>query len=212
MPTWWKLVTLLGQAMVNLAEQRPVFHSEADFQLALSMELQTAHPAARIRLERRMLNNPRVELDVFFVLDGQRYALELKYPKRRLTTRTSDGEQFHLTGGAADVERYGVIRDLVRCEQLLREGEADQAAAIVLSNVPELWTRVGTRVTGSDAFRLTDGLDVTGHMDWGVSYGRGSRQGRTSPLTLVGSYLLRWVDYGQQVEGQQFRYLTVVAA
>jgi hypothetical protein len=43
----------VGAAVTALAADRPVFHSEADLQLALAWQLQEADPTARIRLETR---------------------------------------------------------------------------------------------------------------------------------------------------------------
>jgi hypothetical protein len=43
----------LPNVLAALAIGRPVFHPEADFQLAFAWELQRAHPSARIRLETR---------------------------------------------------------------------------------------------------------------------------------------------------------------
>ena len=59
-----KLCDLLDQVLPALARRRPIFHSEADFQLALAWEIQTARPAAGVRLEKRLLHSPRINLDV----------------------------------------------------------------------------------------------------------------------------------------------------
>jgi hypothetical protein len=43
-----RLHRLVAEAMDELACARPLFHSEADFQLALGWTIQAQHPAARI--------------------------------------------------------------------------------------------------------------------------------------------------------------------
>jgi hypothetical protein len=106
--------------MTALAEHRPVFHSEADFQHALAWQLQKADPAARIRLELR----PRrgMCLDVLVSSDGVRAAIELKYLVRRFQGEV-DGEQFDLPDQSAhDIGRYDVIKDVVRTESFVAEG------------------------------------------------------------------------------------------
>src|SRR4051794_21367439 len=84
--------------MSALAERRPVFHSEADFQHAFAWELQRRHPEARIRLETRP--RPGVRLDVLAIVNGRRIAIELKCLLRDLTT-TIDGELFALPNQSA---------------------------------------------------------------------------------------------------------------
>jgi hypothetical protein len=64
------LEALVAAALDRLAQRRPIFHSEADLQLALAWELQTSYPDAAVRLEKRVINNPRVELDILVILDG----------------------------------------------------------------------------------------------------------------------------------------------
>ena len=51
--------------LAKLADRRPVFHSEADFQHALAWELQLADPTSQIFLEKWVaVDGPRVHLDL----------------------------------------------------------------------------------------------------------------------------------------------------
>ncbi len=68
--------------MAQLAEERPVFHSEADFQHAFASRLHLERPDARIRLEARA--RAGVRLDLLAALDSWRVAIEFKYLLRRL--------------------------------------------------------------------------------------------------------------------------------
>jgi hypothetical protein len=92
----------VAEVLAELARQRPIFHSEADFQLALAWTLQAMHPTATVRLEKRMLDEPRVVVDVLAIVEGERLALELKYLRSKADV-TVDGERFVLSLGAADV-------------------------------------------------------------------------------------------------------------
>jgi len=107
------LARLVIDAMDELAADRPLFHSEADFQLALAWTIQRRHPTARIRLEQRLLRAPVVALDILVRLDHEAYGLELEYVKSRLSVAIAE-EQFQLAAGAPDVERYDVLTDVVR--------------------------------------------------------------------------------------------------
>jgi hypothetical protein len=52
---------VLPDVLAELSGQRPIFHSEADFQLAFAWTIQTRHPVAKIRLEQRILDDPRID-------------------------------------------------------------------------------------------------------------------------------------------------------
>src|SRR5687767_12959564 len=91
-----------------LAADRPVFHSEADFQHALAWTLHERHPDLSIRLELPVpIDGGRIYLDVWGRdADGKVVAIELKYKTRRLDI-TLQGENFALRGQAAqDCNRY----------------------------------------------------------------------------------------------------------
>lgn len=206
------LADLLEEVMPRLAAHRPIFHSEADFQLALAWEIQIALPVAQVRLEKRIANEPRIELDLLVVLDGHRMGLELKYPKRRLDVEV-EGERFALPTGAPDIERYDVWRDVARLERLIAEGLIDEGCALVLTNSPGLWTPpTRVAIASYDAFRTHEGRQVSGTVDWGASAGPGTRTGRTDPLALVGSYLLSWRDFSEVGGGVRFRYLPIIVS
>lgn len=207
------LAELLATALRTLAGRRPVFHSEADFQLALAWGIQNQHPDATIRLEQRVLDRPRINLDVLVVVDGLRFALELKYLRASLET-TIDGETFVLVAGAPDLDRYDTVKDVVRLEQLLAAGLADAGAAVVLSNHSGFWQPTTTgRATGYDEFRIHDGSTLAGTLDWGPSAGAGTRRGRESPHSLVRTYRPRWRPYSRvpAARNGEFRSLVVIS-
>jgi hypothetical protein len=68
----------LNQVLESLAEKRPVFHSEADFQHALAWEIHNVKSDASIRLELPVrADDGAVHLDLLVVCDHQRFAIEL---------------------------------------------------------------------------------------------------------------------------------------
>lgn len=207
------LAELLATALRTLAVRRPVFHSEADFQLALAWGIQTQHPDATIRLELRVLDRPRINLDVLVVIDGLRFALELKYLRAPLET-TIDGETFVLVAGAPDLDRYDTIKDVVRLDQLLAAGLVDAGAAVVLSDPPTFWQPTTTgRATGYDEFRIHEGSTLAGTMDWGPSAGPGTRRGRECPHSLTHTYRPSWQPYSRVAasRNREFRSLVVIS-
>jgi hypothetical protein len=207
-----KLRDPLDQVLPALAQRRPIFHSEADFQLALAWEIQSTRPDASIRLEQRVFDSPRINLDILVVLDGLRLALELKY-LRAATDVTVDGERFALVVGAPDVDRYDTIKDIVRLERLVDQQLVDAGAVVVLSNSSGFWRPSATgRSTGYDAFRIHDGATLTGTLEWGPTAGAGTRKGREGAHLLAGIYRPSWRPFSTvgARSAAEFRTLTIL--
>lgn len=195
--------------MASLAERRPIFHSEADFQHALAWQIQIEHPDATIRLETRPTRG--IHLDMLVVEAGRRTAIELKYLADRFDG-VVHGEHFALPRqGAHDISRHDACKDLWRLEAMLTEGYADKGAAIVLTNDGSYW-RPGTKVDPIDAcFRIHQGRTVEGTLQWAPHAGAGTTRSRLNPLPLLGTYPCRWGPYAELDRGDgrtvEFRYL-----
>jgi hypothetical protein len=205
---------LVVGAMEALAGDRPLFHSEADFQLALAWQIQRRHPHARLRLEQRVLRDPVIALDVVVRLERRTYALELKYLKTQLRT-TVDGERYELATGAPDIERYDLLKDVVRVERVVDHGVADAGCALVLTNAAGLWSPSSTgRRTGFDRFRVHADATLSGVLEWGETAGSGTRSGREDPIALRGEYGCRWRPYSHvaATTGGELRYLAFIVA
>ena len=202
---------LVVEAIDALAAQRPLFHSEADFQLALAWSIQTQYPEARIRLEQRLLRDPVVALDILVRLDDAVYGLELKYLKKRLTTTVGD-EEFQLATGADDVERYDLLKDVGRLERLVDSQVVQAGCAVVLTNASGFWAPSATgRPVGYDRFRIHEGVELRGLLEWGPTAGAGTRKGREQAIELRGAYRCRWRPYSQvdASAAGELRYLVV---
>jgi hypothetical protein len=80
----------------ELQKERPIFHSEADFQHAIAWQIHLHHPSAAVRLEvDKGTAEQREHLDIL-VKDGETTcAIELKYRTRKLDTLYS-GQESHL--------------------------------------------------------------------------------------------------------------------
>ena len=197
--------------LAELALERPVFHSEADFQHALAWQLQRRRPDARIRLETRPLDGQSIYLDLFAVMDDVRVAFELKYLVRALDV-TIAGERFDLRNqGAHDVRRYDVVKDISRLERLVAAGAADVGFAIALANDPGYWTP-GTKADSFDAdFRVFEGARLTGTRDWSSEASAGTTRGRTNPIELIAEHVVGWRDYSRVLSGTAgaFRYVAL---
>lgn len=148
----------IHDAMHALAADRPVFHSEADFQHALAWRLQRSDGQRSLRLETRAPLDETLYIDVVATdADGTRTAIELKYWTKRLEVDL-DGEPFRLRNqGAHDISRYDLVKDITRVERLVRAGVADSGWVVALTNDHNYWSPA-TRVDTIDAaFRLSEG-------------------------------------------------------
>lgn len=184
-----------------------MFHSEADFQLALAMVM-TRHGARRVRLERRirlqkpLRNKQHLSVDVLAAVDNRRIGLELKYPRKTYTgTVLSDGEpeEYFLCGGAPDIEAADYWHDAERIELLLAENIIDAGASIMLSNVPYWLPTTLTNTVGS-AFALCQDRSVgPANLEWGG-------KPYSDPVELRAQYLCRWRPFSTP-SGTEFRYM-----
>ena len=104
--------------MDDLASDRPMFHSEADFQHALAWRIHAEGLDARVRLEWPVElpdQRKRIYLDLW--LPGSNVAVELKYLTRGLNFE-HEGEHFTLRNqGAQDIRRYDFLKDIERLRE-----------------------------------------------------------------------------------------------
>jgi hypothetical protein len=206
----------LATAMRTLASKRPIFNSEADFQLALGWEIQLAHPRARLRMEYRPAYlDRRGYLDLWAAGDGWAAAIELKYFTRALNLVVA-GERYELLNqGAQPLSRHDFIRDLERVESVARTQPGVKGYALALSNDSSYWrVPMDSTTTIDTAFRLHEGAILTGRLAWSAAAGAGTTRGREKTHVLRGMHPLHWVDYSRVSDGPAgtFRYLLVEAS
>lgn len=186
----------LSGTMHRLALIRPIFHSEADFQLALAWQLRVEHPDAEIRLEYRPFEGERVYIDIWIAFEGHAIAIELKYPTERLVACVGS-EQFDLAKhGAQDLTRYDIVKDVSRIERVVDSKCNAAGAVIVLTNDPSFWSPAKRAIpTIDNSFRVHQGRTLAGVCAWGAGAGPGTTKGRTARLDVRGSYEVNWQDY-----------------
>jgi hypothetical protein len=205
----------ISEILTTLADQRRIFHSEADFQHALTWEIHEHFPDASIRLERPVLYPKRMYVDVWIEQDGKIFVIELKYKTWNLAT-TWAGEEFKLRNqGAQDIGRYAFIKDIQRLENIVGDRDDVSGYAILLTNDPSYWSQkegAPTALTIDAAFRLNEGGTLHGTLDWGAGASEGTKRGHEEVLRLRGAYPLRWNTYSELPDAGSygtFRYLLV---
>lgn len=202
----------LTSLLVHLAQNRPLFHSEADFQHAVAWEIHNRYPTGKVRLEYRPLGmDGRTYVDIWAVLEETAYALELKYKTRSLI-HEHEGEVYQLLNqGAQDQGRYDFLKDVVRLEQLATTDPWVKGIALLLTNDSTYWQPPNSLDTVDAAFRIHEGCDICGRLEWGSRASAGTKHSRETPLDLLSSYNAEWVEYShaRDTRNGRFRYLLV---
>ena len=182
--------------MAQLAKNRPVFHSEADFQHAFAWAMREAYPRLQARLEIELTVREHLDLLLTDIDTHERTAVEFKYP-RAAWSGDDRGEEFNLKShGATDLIGYDTLKDVQRLESLVDAGTAQNGLLLLLTNEPAYWaTPKSTMTSNFDAFRIHDGVTVSGTHDWGPRTGHGTKKSREKPIALRGTYHIRWHDY-----------------
>ena len=196
--------------MQELSKSRPIFHSEADFQLALFRLINKKRSDCRIRMEEPFLvgEKSKRRVDIWLPRDG--VAIELKYFTKCLRV-CHNSEPFALKEQAAsDLARRLFVNDARWLEQLLQKGEngVKEGYAIFLTNDPLLWKCSGKGSTSNYRhFRIHEGNVLSGHLAWL----KGKVENPPYSISLCGSYTMYWCDYSKlgNTNNQQFRYLAV---
>ncbi len=207
----------LHKILTVLSKERPVFHSEADFQHALAWAIHEKCPDLNIRLEMRVeLNSKKKYLDIFAFNDNKKVAIEVKYKTTKYKTENLEieinNEKFNLKNQLArDLGRYDFIKDISRLEEALEKDFCDVGFAIFLTNDENYWKTSKNDETAADKdFRIPEGKTINGKLCWKEGTSKGTMRGREEPITLNGKYDLEWKNYSN-LEGKngQFRYLLI---
>jgi hypothetical protein len=199
---------VIEDLMATLALRRPVFCSEADFQHELAYEIRKSDPTLDVRLEWPVTTPARGAIDLI-VTGESRFALELKYLSKSLST-TLDGEPITLKQhGAHDQRRYDVCKDVTRMEAFA-EATGFSAGVLVLTNDPNYWQERARTDTIDAAFNLSHLRELCGRLAWHELAKPGTIKNREKALDVKGRYALTWQDYNR-IEGRAglFRYLWI---
>lgn len=191
----------------ELQKERPIFHSEADFQHALAWEIHRLNQSAKMRLEIDLVvsSEPREATDILMSQGETTWAIELKYRKKKFETECN-GERFCFREHSAlDEGRYNFVKDVSRLERLVEARLCTVGYAVFLTNDAGYWKppRSKKRPSNDDMFRIHEGCTLKHTLSWGKALEN------RMPLVLKGSYSTHWNDYSEvETDGPgKFRYL-----
>ncbi|RFU63083.1 hypothetical protein [Bacillus sp. V59.32b] len=201
--------------LTTLSNERPIFHSEADFQHALAWEIHKENTNNKLRLEYNpAIADRNMYLDIWVTYpNGSRTVFELKYITKKISLQLND-EAFNLKNhGAPDLARYDFIKDIVRIETVCNSLASTNGYAIILTNEPALWkqTVLRDKIPNDIEYRIHHGKILEGQLKWGVNTGQGTMKSRETSLNLLGSYKLNWLPYSKVTDsnGGEFRMAIV---
>lgn len=200
--------------LTKLAIRRPIFHSEADFQHELAMEIKTANEDVQLRLENPLEKGSSEALDILVRLKSTKMALELKYICAELEYADhTDGEEvFTLSNQAAlDQKRFDVLKDVVRMERFVRMNQDSAAGVVVISNADGMWRGPYKNNTKDAEFSLREGREVSGKLKWAADTGEGTMKDREDGIDLAGCYYMKWCNYSKIGEDKacEFKFLFI---
>ena len=197
------------ELMDRLSHMRPIFHSEADFQLVLVQQIPNFVPDCKVIMEHRPFSQEQMRIDIW--LPKQKVAIELKYSTQMLN-HSEGGEYFSLKNHSAnDLRRYDFLKDIERLERVSLQNHVRGGFAIFLTNDPLYWERPKRPNNNDAAFHLYEGRQLFGKLAWSESAGEGTTKTREAPIQLEQHYELHWRKYGSvgKQKYQEFRYLLV---
>jgi len=211
-PEFTDMTFNIHELLADLANSRPLFHSEADFQHSFAWELHRRFPDASIRLEKPIpINGGVAHLDVLVQRHNATIAIELKYKTRKLSVVTPSETYSLRNHSAQDIGRYDFIKDVSRLEDISFAYPEAVGYAVLLTNESGYWRNPSTATTVDAAFRLHEGRILSGDVAWGSGASAGTMKAREKPIQLRASYALEWRDFSSPAtgNGSVFRYLAV---
>ena len=215
----------LHQVLGALSVRHPIFHSEADFQHELAMELHRHDYAVRLEvpIQVNLRNQPvGIQLDLLAINkeSGRKTAIELKYITVALEHHIQ-GETFCLSDNwGTNLSLFDALADLLRVAAVVKEGKADQGFSVFITNAETAWSRnvLNVPIMGRE-FSIHEGrqLEAGRRLDWSPttpSVGSVSKKRLApyAPVEIPSSQTCRWSDYSRLTGvGVKFRYLLLSA-
>lgn len=195
----------LQEWVSNLAIDRPIFYSEADFQLELGFELKRI--GHKVRLERPINAEDDKTFELDIVVDNE-VVIELKYKKIECEYWI-DNEKFSLKkDGAGKENRYKIFKDVWRVRHLVERKTFKKGFVVLMTNDKQYWNCVSKKLH-AHRFDLSHGRELTK----GQTLEMGGEKKIYNPIEIKFNDKLEWLDYrtkNQSVNTNTgFRFLVI---
>lgn len=178
-----------------------VFHSEADFQHSLAWQLHQQYKEAKIRLERRVESSEsspnlgEMYIDIWAEINGKQIPIELKYKTKEFHIEMEDESIYLRSHGAHPPNRFDVIADIERVEEIVNSKGLEEGYVVFLTNDPAYWREPKQKNVIDADFRLHD--ELKGKLTWSKDASQQTKtKKRDRPIELRNDYQLDWKLYG----------------
>ena len=186
----------IEECIDELRKKRPLFISEADFQVELAWILMKKYPSAKVRCEYSPAFDPKMHIDILVIKDNKWIPIELKY-KTKGCIKELDGEVYNLKNhGAKDVNCYLYNKDIERIETIRENVKVfEEGYTIFITNEISYLKPPRKINCNYAAFSLEEGIVKTGELDWGENTGTGTKKGNEAKIYLKDQYHINWELY-----------------
>ncbi len=195
----------------KLSSERPIFHSEADFQFALAWKIKEIYSNFEIRLEKRKtINGKEIYFDIFAFNENHKIAIELKYKTQKFDYEHKN-EHFELKEQSAqDQGGYDFLKDISRLEQAVSDSIINLGFAIFLTNDKSYWKEPKRQNVNDIDFKIYNQRQIYKGQElrWKEKASKGTTGGRGNPIFLNDDYKFYWESYSQ-INNHEFKYLLV---
>lgn len=196
----------------KLSKDRPIFHSEGDFQFSLAHKIKKIIPEFNVRLEFPMSPG---HLDIFLFSSEKAVLFELKYKPTELVYNMHNKEKFNLKQlRRIDYGFYGFIKDIYRLENFRLKIEQNfknvECYALILTNDKRFWQQTETKGMYKE-FLIYEGKKLSGVFNWANNITNEYYHKRPS-IILNHTYRCFWKDYSKitiEAKNNQFRFLLI---
>lgn len=179
-----------------LKVKRPVFVSEADFQLEMAWVIKEEYPNAKVRLEYCPSFDGSMHIDILVIIDNIWIPIELKY-KTKGCSKTINNEIFNLKNHSAkDINCYLYLKDIERIEKIKKEENLfSKGYAIFITNDMAYIKAPLKDDSFYKDFSLENGIIKSGLMNWKLGVGKGTIKNAEKPIRLNSEYKMEWENY-----------------
>jgi len=202
----------LKQILKELSKERPIFHSEGDFQFSLSYKIKEHYPVLNIRNEFPIkISNKSRKVDIA-IFDNSKNAIliELKYKPTEIFYQ-NDIEKYQLKKlKKIEYGYYGFIKDIYRLEtfsnneEFKKEYDLIESYAVILTNDERFWKLSKTKAKYKD-FLFYEGKELSGVFNY-------TKKGKEDSFRLSKPYTCFWQNYSpinNLSKNCNFRYLLI---
>ncbi|MGL4561006.1 MAG: hypothetical protein ACRCV0_01785 [Brevinema sp.] len=206
----------LRNCLSLLSEERPIFHSEADFQFALAWKIKENLPDVKVRLEYPVYNEDKnnkkknMYIDIVVFLDEKFIPIELKYitaplyEEKKFEHRVAQ-EAFLLKDHLAyPINRHNFLEDIERIEKLSEYPNFIEGYTVWLSNCQNYWLGPKTNETTCKNFTIHHEAKISkgSTLEWAHNTCKRTVDAHKI-LTLNNGYKFLWEEYSNIVNAEK---------